>query len=331
MPIDPRLLSPAAAPPEYGPDSPAEITSRDIFVPAGRLRRSIPNLGHTFIFLAMILFALLLTSLALSGLLRKIPAFHHETVLQMESDPRIVVPLEVAMYTVAGLFGWGVFPLIWHRPFLTGLHWCGSVVRRRWAPLVITGVVLSVAIQFLSHYLPIPKDLPIEKFFQNPVGVWLLAIFGVTVAPAFEELFFRGFLLPSLASAWDWVARRSGSRDLAVLDTPMEDEMPLPSSPASSINSLGFPVADEHWSTPAIIFASIVTSIGFALLHAGQLAHALAPLSVLFCVSLVLCFVRIRTHSFAASTLVHAVYNATIFTLLFIGTGGFRHLDKMNN
>jgi membrane protease YdiL (CAAX protease family) len=39
--------------------------------------------------------------------------------------------------------------------------------------------------------------------------------------------------------------------------------------------------------------------------------------------------VRLITRSLAASTLVHACYNFTIFFLMLVGTGGFRHLDKM--
>ena len=50
---------------------------------------------------------------------------------------------------------------------------------------------------------------------------------------------------------------------------------------------------------------------------------------MLFAVSIVLCVVRLWTHSFAASALVHATYNGTIFTVLFFATDGFRHLDKI--
>jgi membrane protease YdiL (CAAX protease family) len=39
--------------------------------------------------------------------------------------------------------------------------------------------------------------------------------------------------------------------------------------------------------------------------------------------------VRLKTRSLAASTLVHACYNFIIFALALIGTGGFRHFDKM--
>ena len=66
------------------------------------------------------------------------------------------------------------------------------------------------------------------------------------------------------------------------------------------------------------------------MLHGAQLAHSFAPLAVLFGVSVVLCVTRLRFHSLAASTVVHSMYNATIFVMLFIGTDGFRHLDKLS-
>ena len=86
-----------------------------------------------------------------------------------------------------------------HRPdFLTAIHW-------NWPPRsVITacllgGVVLSVALQILAHFLPIPKELPIDSFFQTPAEAWALSILSVTLAPLMEELFFRAFLYPVLA------------------------------------------------------------------------------------------------------------------------------------
>jgi membrane protease YdiL (CAAX protease family) len=46
-------------------------------------------------------------------------------------------------------------------------------------------------------------------------------------------------------------------------------------------------------------------------------------------VSLILCGVRLKTRSLAASTLVHACYNFILFSTALISSGGFRHLDKM--
>jgi uncharacterized protein len=220
-------------------------------------------------------------------------------------------------------------------------------------------VATSVVVQFLSNFLPIPKELPIDKFFTNRLGVWLIAIFGVTVAPAFEELAFRGFLLPSLASAWDWVMQRARTPGELLggpgAHQPTESEWQQQTAIYSSLPPEGAAVfhylgpeygsghakwisgspeqdssnADPRWSVPALVFSTVITSTGFAMLHGAQLAHSFAPLAVLFAVSVVLCVTRVRFHSLAASTLVHSMYNATIFVMLFIGTDGFRHLDKL--
>jgi hypothetical protein len=128
--------------------------------------------------------------------------------------------------------------------------------------------------------------------------------FGVLLAPVTEEIAFRGFLLPALAIAYDW---------LALDRTPAG----LQKWQSSSMHSRA-----------ALIFASIFSSIPFALMHAGQLQHAWGALGILYAVSLVLSFVRIRANSVAASTMMHATYNLTVFIVLFIGTDGYRHMEK---
>jgi membrane protease YdiL (CAAX protease family) len=311
MPTDPELLPPAAEFPPATPLVSPEVNGTP--APAGDCC-VIPNFGHTLLFLLMSFFSLVLTVVMLGGFMQRLSWVRHESLQQMQSDPRIAIPLEVAMYALAALLAYLIFPYIWRRPFFSAIHWNADAVRRRWKLLALTGLVLSIVIQWLSNYLPMPKSLPIDKFFQNPLGVWLIAIFGVTVAPAFEELVFRGFLLPSLANTWEYLARVR-YRSLA------PDPFPGPSEAGG----------DPPWSAPAIVFATVLTSIAFALLHADQLAHAWMPLLVLFCVSIVLCLVRLRTHSLAASAFVHSLYNATIFILLFVGTGGFRHLDKIGS
>jgi uncharacterized protein len=84
-----------------------------------------------------------------------------------------------------------------HRPdFLNAMHW-------NWpsspAIYVVVGIVLSFGLQILASHLPIPKNLPIDTFFSTPAEAWVLGIFSITLAPLMEELFFRGFLYPSLA------------------------------------------------------------------------------------------------------------------------------------
>lgn len=348
MPIDPSSLPPAA--------SPEDISDPGTRLPVVRvgqtpLSDATPHIGHTLLFGFIVILAGFLVGLGFALSLKHVAPHLHETVDQMQTDPRIVIPVEAIVYAIAAAASLLIFPLLWGRSFAEGVHWRGFIVRNRVWLLVVIGVATSVVVQFLSNFLPIPKELPIDKFFTNRLGVWLIAIFGVTVAPAFEELAFRGFLLPSLASAWDWTMQRARTpRELLggpPAHQPTESEWQqqaamyssLPPEGTAVFHHLGrddfdnakrvFRNPDPHWSLPALIFSTVITSIGFAMLHGAQLAHSFAPLSVLFAVSVVLCVTRVRFHSLAASTLVHSMYNATIFVMLFIGTSGFRHLDKL--
>jgi uncharacterized protein len=312
MSTDPEILSSSympgepAVPPPPPPPGPGFDNE-----PSLRARR-IPNFGHTVLFFLVAIVVLLLTSVSAFALVMGLHLLGPETPEQLLREPRLLIPSMAAGYLIAGAVVWAIFTFMWDQPFPQALHWNFSVVRRRWVPLLAGGVVLSLSVQFLSNFLPIPKTLPIDDFFRTPADVWMVALFGTLLAPLCEELAFRGFLLPSLASTWDWLRdlKRPPETGLLAADRGAQNDPP--------------------WSIPALLFSCGVTSIAFALVHADQLAHAWAPLAVLFGVSLVLCGVRLWTHSLAASTLIHATYNGTIFTILFFGTGGFRHLDKIN-
>ena len=156
--------------------------------------------------------------------------------------------------------------------------------------------------------MPGPENAPIDKIFRAPGAAWLLFGFGVTVAPFFEELVFRGFLLPSLCTACDWISERM---------TPGKLPRPLDAD------------GQPRWSLTAMVIASAMTSLPFAGMHAAQQGYSLGPFLLLVCVSLVLCAVRLGTRSLAASVVVHASYNFMLFAFMLWGTGGFRHLENM--
>jgi uncharacterized protein len=63
------------------------------------------------------------------------------------------------------------------RDFLAAIHW-------NWpsniAIYLLLGFVLSLALQGLAHFLPIPKELPIDSFFRTPAEAWALGILSVT-------------------------------------------------------------------------------------------------------------------------------------------------------
>jgi CAAX protease family protein len=263
----------------------------------------IPHLGHALLFVSFAFLMLLLSQATLLGITH--PVRDPQRIITMALQPRYLVAAMAFTYVVTLIISFFFFPLLWHRSFADGIRWDFSTARRNWAKLISLGLVIGFIVQAIRVLIPVPKSIPMDNFFRTTSDVWLVTAFGTLLAPMFEEICFRGFLLPAFAIAYDWLS--------------------LPKTPA----------AHERWrittnlTAPALIFSSIITSILFILLHAEQLAHAWAALFVLFCVSLVLTAVRLRTGSVASSSLVHASYNLSVFLTLFIATGGYRHLERM--
>ena len=200
-----------------------------------------------------------------------------------------------------------LFPAVWHKSFFAGVQWNWSnALRKRWRLLSAVGVCFAMAMVD-GMLLPGPQNTPIDEIFRKPGAAWLLFAFGTTPAPFFEELAFRGFLLPAFCTAFDWSAEHIRHR-------------PAPWPDAEG---------NTPWSLPAMISGSIIISIPFALMHAAQTGYSWGPFLLLVCVSLVLCLVRLSTRSLAASVLVHSSYNFLLFSLMLAGTDGFKHLDKM--
>jgi membrane protease YdiL (CAAX protease family) len=259
-----------------------------------------PNLGHFAFFLALTFFSLF-ASAAL------VLAFMHGGMKTLE-DQRALTIVSLLTYVIALLLAYFAMPVFWHRPFLAGVNWNGS--RVKWW-MGLGGLAMGFVAQVVTRYLPVPDDLPIDKLFRDPGAIWFLAFFAVVVAPLFEEMMFRGFLLPAIAIAVDWVRLPRGPEPMVVLE-----------------NLIAWRSRSEY-SKEAWIAASVLTSFAFVLIHGPQLAYTLPAMALLMVVSLVLCAVRIGTGSVAASALVHSCYNLSVFVSLFVATGGFRHLDKL--
>jgi uncharacterized protein len=266
----------------------------------------IPNFGHLGI---LILIALI--GLFGAGIVARVALYFHlfgvSTITQATTEIHYTLGSEGIFYilTFAGCLL--IFPLFWHKGLLAGLHWRGATALRLRGWLFGAAVVCFILAMFNSVLIPGPADAPIDRIFRMPGAAWMLFAFGVTLAPFFEEMGFRGFLLPALCTAFDWMAEKA--RD----------------QPAHPLDENGHP----QWSLPAMSIAALITSVLFALIHADQTAYSVGPFLLLVCVSLVLCWVRLATRSLAASVLVHASYNFLLFSLMFFGTSGFRHLERM--
>ena len=265
--------------------------------------RRIPNFGHALLFIvtaAVLLFGsqVLLTVFGWSPVaVRNGEITVQHPVLQMAS--------QAATYILTLIIAALIFPGIWKRPFLQGIRWSGYTARVHAAKLVALGLLLGFMMQLVTYFTTPPKTVPIEEFFSTPLAAWGMTFFGIIIAPVFEEICFRGFLVPAFAIAYDFIA--------------------LPRTPE----------AHHHWRTTTILtpvslmFSAVVTSLLFAGIHAQQIGHYAAALVGLFSVSLLLTMVRVRTQSVAASALVHAAYNSFIFIAVLIQTGGYRHLDRL--
>jgi membrane protease YdiL (CAAX protease family) len=88
-----------------------------------------------------------------------------------------------------------------------------------------------------------------------------------------------------------------------------------------------YPVLERGVGVTAAIF---ITAFAFALMHGQQLTYSWGPVLVIFLVGVVLTMIRAHKNSVAAGVVVHVAYNGTISALMFIGTDGFRHLEKLN-
>ncbi len=119
-------------------------------------------------------------------------AFLHDTLY--------LVMLQLASY----LFVIGFMALLaWNRHQVSlpqAISW-NAPSGRQAGYAVCGGIVLALVSDAGNVVLGpwIPKSLPITELFKDRPSAFLLAGFGILVAPLMEEMFFRGFLYPALA------------------------------------------------------------------------------------------------------------------------------------
>ncbi len=298
MTLDPVSLTPVQPPVE---NSEPEYLPQEEFQPSAD---DLPHLSHAVLFFLLALPMLFIGEALSLFLAKQLHLFGNKSYQAifslMGTDARLAISAQAITYLLTLLAAGAVFSVLWHQPFLEGIHWNADAVRDRFLWLLALGLGLGVGITLLGNYLPMPKDPPImQDIMGSQLGAWMMFIFGISCAPLLEELAFRGFLLPGLIHALRWLMRRE-----------------ILSAEALS------------WAT--IPISIVLTTIPFALLHATQVSHAWAPILLIGVVSVALCIVRLRLRSVAASTVVHAAYNLMLFTGLLLQTGGFQHLERLS-
>jgi membrane protease YdiL (CAAX protease family) len=87
-----------------------------------------------------------------------------------------------------------------------------------------------------------------------------------------------------------------------------------------------YPVLARRFSVATGI---VVTGLAFGAIHGAQLKYAWGPVLIIVLVGIVLTAVRAVRKSVASTFLMHVGYNATLMVAMFVGTDGFRHLEKL--
>ncbi len=296
---------PVASLPEI-PLEPERPMFQQWYVPPPRPPVRIPHFGHVAILMVFTLSGLFAAGILMALTLR----FHVFGITSMDNaktDIHVMLGSEAIVYII--MFGACLifFPMIWHKGFFQGIQWNIETALRLRKLLFMTAAICFVLALVNGLLLPSPKNAPIDKIFRTPGAAWLLFLFGITFAPFFEEMIFRGFILPAMCTAFDWIHEKTKH------------------APARPLDEHGHP----QWSLAAMVIGSLATSIPFAGMHAAQTGYSLGPFVLLVGVSMVLCWARLSTRSLAASVLVHAWYNFFLFSLMMLGTAGFRHMDKL--
>ena len=139
---------------------------------------------------SIVFFLTVITYAAQRWLYPKLP------LVEVAKFPLITVAAQLLAYLLILAYMASLVTRHPRKPFWQSVCWNWPA---NWSAYLLAGVVLSFGLQGLAHLLPMPKELPIDRFFQTRSEAWALSLFGVTLAPLLEELFFRGFLYPVLA------------------------------------------------------------------------------------------------------------------------------------
>jgi CAAX protease family protein len=141
---------------------------------------------------------LLLVAFLVGGVFaaRLLPQFRNVPLTTIAMDVRVAIGAQAAGYLVIVLLMYVIVRSRTKEPFGKAIRWNWPGVT---APaFVAAGVVLAIVVDSVARFLPIPKSLPIDAFFHDATSAYIMAAFGISLAPLLEELFFRALLFPVL-------------------------------------------------------------------------------------------------------------------------------------
>jgi membrane protease YdiL (CAAX protease family) len=161
----------------------------DIAPPAPRE----PFWGYTDLLLVM---GIIFASIALIASVGGVLIFLYPA---LRDDPTpLLLPVQVAFYGFIYVALLLTFRTRYGKPVFASLGWRRT--RFNLGIAALGGAVLAFGISGLAALLRTPQvPSPLDRFLKSPLDLALVGLLAVTLAPVFEELFFRGFLQPLLS------------------------------------------------------------------------------------------------------------------------------------
>lgn len=134
------------------------------------------------------------------GAVHSMKRFHGVSVSELGTSAVVLIPAEFLGYLLLVAFMAQVVRGKYGEKFFKAIRWNMPALPAVFIALG-GGAAFAFLVQILGALLSrwIPKSLPVDEMFRDARSAWLVAAFGILVAPFVEELFFRGFLYPSLA------------------------------------------------------------------------------------------------------------------------------------
>lgn len=153
-------------------------------------RISYPFWGYHDLFLFV---GLMVGGLLASSLLARVAVFAFHVHTTVEALEPLAAQLLLDGFTFAALAA--MFRLQYDQPFWRSLAWTPMRIPGVW--IAICGFATAIAVSALAVLIHLPTVAnPLTKLLEDRTSVILMAAFGVTLGPLFEELVFRGFLQP---------------------------------------------------------------------------------------------------------------------------------------
>jgi uncharacterized protein len=116
----------------------------------------------------------------------------------LKTDALFLLTTQLALYAFVYLCFLVTFKTRYDRPVFSSLGWRPS----NFSPLVAVacGAALAFLLSIFGSLIHIPKvKSPLDDLTATPAMLALFGLMAVTLAPLFEEMFFRGFVQPLLS------------------------------------------------------------------------------------------------------------------------------------